>query len=660
MKKTIGGDRLGAGKKMQVEMHGYGRSTHNKSYKFRTTASTGTLIPFMKQIALPGSSGQIQLNMDIMTHPTQGPLFGSYKAQADIFFCPMRLYQAFLQINMQKIGTKMNTVRLPLMTFFVQSTMNWTIEQYQDLDNSQVSPSCILSYLGVRGFGTNRTGDAVYRSFNAIPWLAYWDIYKTYYANQQEETGYVIHTTPGDTPDEISEIKINGETLSETPTTPSTIPWNAGTSIVITKVTPDPLDTSNIMIMAGNQISPNNLRPLSTMATMVSETATTWTGTSPYYYNKVYYWIFSESGVTNPDKVGIEQFPLENLDQMRKLIMANVTHTTPFLIDENLGLTPYGYVFERNETEDNFSTQYSQEGLGLKTYNSDLFNNWLNKESIDGVGGIAEVTKIDTSDGGFTIDTLNLAKKVYEMLNRIQISGNTYDDWIDATYTERKYRQVNSPVYLGSLIKDVVFEEVTSTAGTEATSFLGQPLGTLAGKGRMGSKHIGGYIEYTADEPGYLMGIFSLTPYQDYSQGNDFDIHLETMDDLHKPALDEIGFQDLSSEQLAWWATYYNGGWKTPVVGKQPAWINYQTETNKVRGNFARKDNEMFMTLNRQYEPLIAGDRININDLTTYIDPRKYNQIFADTSLDSQNFWVQIGVNFEQRNVMSAKIMPMP
>ena len=46
------------------------------------------------------------------------------------------------------------------------------------------------------------------------------------------------------------------------------------------------------------------------------------------------------------------------------------------------------------------------------------------------------------------------------------------------------------------------------------------------------------------------MGLMAITPMVDYSQGNDFDLNLETMDDLHKPALDGIGYQDLIQEQM--------------------------------------------------------------------------------------------------------------
>ena len=68
-------------------------------------------------------------------------------------------------------------------------------------------------------------------------------------------------------------------------------------------------------------------------------------------------------------------------------------------------------------------------------------------------------------------------------------------------------------------------------------------------------KHKGGHVTVKVDEPSYIIGIISLTPRIDYSQGNKWDTSLKTMDDLHKPALDEIGFQELITEQMAWWST---------------------------------------------------------------------------------------------------------
>ena len=154
------------------------------------------------------------------------------------------------------------------------------------------------------------------------------------------------------------------------------------------------------------------------------------------------------------------------------------------------------------------------------------------------------------------------------------------------------------------------------------------------------------------------MGIASITPRIEYSQGNDWTVNLKTFDDLHKPGLDGIGFQDLVTEQMLWSDTSCDsatGAITTKSLGKQPAWVNYMTSVNKVYGSFAEENNSMFMVLNRRYSKNEDG---SLADGTTYIDPTKFNNIFAQTSLDSQNFWVQISTDITARRKMSAKIIP--
>ena len=65
------------------------------------------------------------------------------------------------------------------------------------------------------------------------------------------------------------------------------------------------------------------------------------------------------------------------------------------------------------------------------------------------------------------------------------------------------------------------------------------------------------------------------------------------------------------------------------------------------------------MVFQRNYEPTFTGaNKWEIRDSTTYIDPAKFNHIFAQASLDSQNLWMQIAVNMTVRRRMSAKMMP--
>ena len=133
------------------------------------------------------------------------------------------------------------------------------------------------------------------------------------------------------------------------------------------------------------------------------------------------------------------------------------------------------------------------------------------------------------------------------------------------------------------------------------------------------------------------MGIVSITPRVDYSQGNKWDVNLKTMDDLHKPALDGIGFQDLITDQMAWWDTKVDPANKVTFksAGKVPAWINYQTNVIQIRGNFAIETQQMFMTLTRRYTPKFEDDgTVSIKDLTTYVDPSLFNHIFSYTKRD--------------------------
>ena len=166
MQKTIGGDRIGSGSKMKFEMKNYERSTHDLGYLWRSSMSCGTLVPFLIEVALPGDTFDIDLQCDVKTHPTLGPLFGSFKVQLDLYQAPVRLYHSALIQNTLNIGNAMQNVLLPV----IQCT---TIPQYlvpypTDPNNTQINPSCLLAYLGIRGWGFN-TGQALAtRSYNRI------------------------------------------------------------------------------------------------------------------------------------------------------------------------------------------------------------------------------------------------------------------------------------------------------------------------------------------------------------------------------------------------------------------------------------------------------------------------------------------------------------
>ena len=187
MKKTLGGDRIRSESKMEVYLPNFGRSSHNVGKIIRTSQACGTIVPYWCQIGLDGTTFYIDITTKVKTLPTTGPVFGSFKHQIDVFVIPIRLYIAALHNNALGVGLNMSKVLLP--QFRVSTAVASIYEN--DTNRGQVNPSSLLSYLGIKGFGFSKTNSHI-RTFPAIFNLAYWDIFKNYYANKQEENAYVI------------------------------------------------------------------------------------------------------------------------------------------------------------------------------------------------------------------------------------------------------------------------------------------------------------------------------------------------------------------------------------------------------------------------------------------------------------------------------------
>lgn len=628
--------------------------------------SAGTLVPFLSEVMVPGDTFDIDLDTYVMTHPTIGPLFGSYKVQLDVFTVPIRLFQGKLHMNLNNAGRDMSAIKLPQL--FIQSPI---LDFTYDVDNQQINPSCLLAYLGMRGLG--KTDDLglvnVNRHFNAVPFLGYFEIFKNYYANKQEDYAYQIHRDPLGNDYEIDTAFIRvaeiDTALPLTGASPSVTKYMGyDISVIITTDAEEFADAEDILVTISLEGNPNEVVKLTNIFNeweAYNGVIRAWNPKEPWLNNETEWVLVEYSNEPNYNGAPkLEPFLLEDIDNMKLQILSYANNSGAFIIDETT-VAPYGNII-RNSTDLvtgklKSSAQHNQEGLLVKTYQSDLFNNWINTEWIDGTNGISEVTAVSTIGDSFTIDELNLKTKIYKMLNRIAMSDGTYDQWIEVVYDQETFGKAEIPVYEGGLIKELIFDEVVSTASASSEQATQQPLGTLAGRGKLANKHKGGSMVIKAKEIQYVMGIVSLTPRVDYSQGNRWDTNLKTMNDFHKPALDEIGFQDLITDQMAFFDTTINGIGEITYksAGKQPAYINYMTNYNRTLGNFAIKSEQMWMTLNRRYT---QSEDFGILDLTTYIDPMKFNHIFADTRRDAQNFWVQIGCDITARRKMSAKVMP--
>lgn len=656
MKVNIGKNTLGDNGKMSVSLREYGRSTHNLSSAWRSPMGVGTLVPFMKLLGLPGDTFEIDLDTQIMTHPTIGPLFGNFKFQADVFTCPIRLYNAMLHNNTLNIGLDMSKVKLPVSQIYTK--------------DYKMGKGSLTEYMGVRREPKDANNDTYKGCYQIVPILAYYDVFKNYYANKQEERFYVMGGSTIQNATTIVTSDFEGEKNGQST---SVLKCLKAATITLTGTDVNLQDIKEFQFSIDGNVAAMKYKHGADGWKITTDEPNKKVITTIAGYSYVFeYYFQGEIGkqITLKGKSQIitqgtvteaytSSFTLTEIDDLREYILSKGRSQIKVGTDsdEKLKALFIHRILISPNPEKAGTVEYippivarEMGGLCLKTHQSDLFNNWVNKEWVDGDNGINAVTDVDVSSGKLNLDALNLAQKVYNMLNRIAISGGSYKDWIETVYTTDYYFRAETPVYEGGMSTTIDFEAVVSNSASNASG-IEEPLGSLAGRGfNQGKK--GGRIVIKCNEPCYIIGIASITPNVDYSQGNDWDMmQLKTMDDLHKPQLDGIGYQDLLSNQM------HGRALLNDAIGKQPAWLNYMTAVNQTYADFAAGETESYMVLNRIYD--VDNKTGEIANPSTYISPKDYTYIFATNTDTNRDFWVQIGKRIIARRVMSAAQIPL-
>lgn len=670
--KTLGGDRIGSGQKMTVQLENFGRASFNIGGIIATDQAAGTIVPYFCDIATNGTTYYIDMATKTRTLPTVGPLFGSFKHQLDWFSIPIRLYIGALHNNALGIGMNMAQIKMPKMDFLVYYD-NQT-PYTEQLNQRQIAQDSLVAYLGIRGLG-RASANGTYRRFPAIFLLAYWDIYKNYYANKQEGIGMMIGPNIAD----WSEFEAGGQIANSESqyAFKADVEILAGGKCFLTVSSGTP---------ASENSNPNNFEIAKKEGDETVYIAIEDNPNIDWQINErnqfvLYFhvdWTFPKgSNVVKKAENRIQtiKFNLDDIDAMRERILATPKTKELIISNEGEGKSwPYHLIYASCQTNNSkiangVGSYFPQCGLGLRTYLSDRFNNWLSNEWIDGATGVNEISAVDVSDGKLTMDSLILAKKVFNMLNRIAVSDGTYNSWQEAVYGVTAVRMAESPIYCGGMSSEIVFDEVVSNSVATNAAGEEEPLGSLAGRGADRGSKGGESIKIKITEPSMIMCLGSIVPRIFYSEGNKWWTMIDTMNDLHKPSLDAIGFQDLLTEEMAAWSTELTKGTNnlgTPTykaVGKQTSWIEYQTNVNQSFGGFAAGGELDWMVLNRPYHVnrLIQAGEDNkplIGDATTYIDPKLFNRAFADAKLTAKNFWVQVAFDITARRVMSAKQIP--
>lgn len=539
----------------------------------RLTMAPGVLYPVFVEETLPNDKWNISVSGLFKTYPLLAPLMGRFQVRLDFFYAPMSLYVKALRNDPSNFDV--SSVLFPTVDFVVSQV-------------SAAGPApADFSYSNLRNLlGMQPGGEAPYvtaptHSFsisqNAMPMLAYYDIFYHYYANTQEDLFYVGTSTNSDN------------------TRPSTPLW----LLQHLRSVPDMMD-----------------------------------------------WVLSHPG--------------ESIH----------SQSAPFVDPNNFPdcdpAWSYPILFA--------ATKAPMGGLVRRTYKPDVNTAWLSKTNYETMISGARVNV--GSDDAFTINELRYANKLMKYNERGIVSGGRYSDWIKAEYGFNIQKWLDVPEYLGSTSCYLNFEDVVQTGGgvfdVGGSADTHGSLGTLGGRGRgfmNGANHI-----FTTPENGYIIGLASIIPIPDYSEGVHIMYNKTNFGDLYTPSLDRIGFQARLESELCVNPRREAAGiggiepW-TPTSNPftrgafyQPAWTEYMTRLNEIHGDFANPSKLKYWVLARSFlkptYPNSSSSPVRVFNCTSYIDPSEYNDCFADTSATAENFQMQFAFDVKSHRAISKRLMP--
>lgn len=170
----------------------------NKKSRFKlfsgnpTSASWGTLIPTNVTRVIAGDDFSFQPGVGVQALPIVAPFLGNVCVKKEYFFIPDRIYNVDRQLNFQGVTDTPNTVYKPSMAppipFDISSStggaISFSVGALQtNLPGgslgSIVGPGSLADYMG------EAPGSIVTGVIDLTPYIGYFDIYYSYYLNQQ-------------------------------------------------------------------------------------------------------------------------------------------------------------------------------------------------------------------------------------------------------------------------------------------------------------------------------------------------------------------------------------------------------------------------------------------------------------------------------------------
>lgn len=263
-----------------------------------------------------------------------------------------------------------------------------------------------------------------------------------------------------------------------------------------------------------------------------------------------------------------------------------------------------------------------------------------------------------------------MAEAVTRLRERCNAAQKRVIDQIEAIYGKiSEWLILNRVQYLGGSSTPIQISDVTSTSDTYSAEG-GASLGAQAGKGIAASR--GDNINFTAQEHGYIIGVYSIMPRQNFCQGIPKEFFRNDPSDIFTKDFEHVGFMPVLnsevyvSETKAQPSDYSVDG----VFGYTEPYYEYKRSLDVLQGDMRKYTMSDINTggLYSSYNlyrlinaGLDSGTGVDFNQAFFSVGNAQFNRIFefgGNQSSDQDHFFVNLDVKCTANRPMDSFAVP--
>lgn len=242
-------------------------------------------------------------------------------------------------------------------------------------------------------------------------------------------------------------------------------------------------------------------------------------------------------------------------------------------------------------------------------------------------GRIENIQSVDITNSNVSINDLRRAVRLQEWLERNAVAGSRYTESIMAHFARKSSdARLQRAEYLGGGKVPIQISEVVNTAYSTDAVGNNVPPANMSGHGLSFGKS--NYFKYNCEEHGFVIGIMSIMPKSNYSQGMPrMFLQRNTFLDYPWPSFAHLGEQEVYRYEL------YNSPanatpTNTPVFGYQSRYADWKFIPSTIHGDF--RDTLEFWHLARKFStsPVLGETFVTFED-------ELQNRIFNVSNVDT-------------------------